>query len=83
MKRKRIKSALPIYFAAALWLLLGLLFPAMLLKWQGLIAALALSMGVYFAASRMRRGRSAKARRAVDPLRNIAYAQKHAADAGN
>ena len=36
MKKVHIKSALPIYMAAAVWLLIGLIFPKLVLKLPGL-----------------------------------------------
>ena len=57
--KKKIKSAIPIYAAAAIWLLLGLICPKMLLKiWFWPIAA-ALSAAAYFAAQKFFPGREA------------------------
>ena len=57
MKKVHIKSAVPIYIAAALWLLVGLLFPKFLLKLPGLLVTAALSAGLGFAAKRFFPGR--------------------------
>lgn len=51
MKKVHIKSAIPIYIAAALWLIAGLLFPKFLMKLPGLLVTAALSVGAYFGAS--------------------------------
>lgn len=57
--KKKIKSAIPIYAAAAVWLLLGLICLKMLLKiWFWPIAA-ALSAAAYFAAQKFFPGREA------------------------
>ena len=62
MKKKRIKSAIPIYLSAALWLLLGLVCPGMLLKgWFLVVAALA-SAAVYLLSSRKFPGRVVQVR---------------------
>ena len=57
MKKVHIKSAIPIYVAAALWLVVGLLFPKLVLKLSGLLITAALSVGAYFVASRVFPGR--------------------------
>ena len=57
MKKKTIKSAIPIYGAAAVWLLLGLICPRMLLKAWFLLVAAALSAAAYFGLSRVFKGR--------------------------
>ena len=57
MKKVHIKSAIPIYVAAALWLVVGLLFPKLVLKLPGLLITAALSVGAYFAASKVFPGR--------------------------
>lgn len=43
MKQVHVKSALPIYIAAAMWLLAGLIFPRFLLGLPGLLVTAALS----------------------------------------
>ena len=50
MKKKRIKSTVPIYLISAQWLLLGLFCPGMLLKEWFLVLALLLSAVVYISA---------------------------------
>lgn len=57
MKKKRIKSAIPIYASAAVWVLLGLICPGMLLKGWFLIVAALLSTSAYFVFSRVFKGR--------------------------
>jgi len=56
MKKKLIKSAIPIYGAAAVWLLLGLICPRMLLKLWFLAVAALLSAAAYLVLSRVFRG---------------------------
>ena len=51
MKTVHIKSAIPIYIAAAVWLVMGLIFPGFLMKLPGLLVTAALSVGAYFAGS--------------------------------
>lgn len=65
MKKKVIHSAIPIYGAAAVWLLLGLVWPRMLLKLSGLLLAAGLSMGAYFVLSRAFPGRTVEVREAA------------------
>lgn len=62
MKKKRIKSAIPIYGAAALWLLLGVICPRLLLKLWFLVVAALLSAGTYFLLSRAFPGREVEVR---------------------
>ena len=57
MKTKKIKSAIPIYASAAVWVLLGLICPGMLLKGWFLIVAALLSAAAYFGFSRVFKGR--------------------------
>ena len=57
MKKVHVKSAIPIYIAAAVWLLMGLVFPKLLLKLPGLILAVALSAAGYFIGSKLFPGR--------------------------
>ena len=57
--KKKIKSAIPIYAAAAVWLLLGLICPRMLLKLWFLPIAAMLSAAAYFAAQKFFPGREA------------------------
>ena len=53
MKKVHIKSAIPIYIAAAIWLIVGLVFPKLLLKLPGLLVTAALSVGAYFVGSKV------------------------------
>ena len=62
MKIKKIKSAVPIYGAAAAWLLLGLLFPGRILKIWFLIVAALISAAVYGVLSVFFRGRTVEIR---------------------
>ena len=62
MKTKKIKSAVPIYGAAAAWLLLGLLFPGRILKIWFLIVAALISAAVYAVLSVFFRGRTIEIR---------------------
>lgn len=57
MKKVHLKSAIPIYIAAAVWLVMGLIFPKLLMKLPGLIAAVALSAAGYFVGSKVFPGR--------------------------
>lgn len=66
MKTKRIKSAIPIYGSAAVWLLLGLICPRMLLKGWFLILTAALSAAAYFGLSRAFPGREVEVRKAAN-----------------
>ena len=66
MKQKRIKSALPIYGAAAVWLLMGLICPRMLLKMWFIILTAVISGGAYFALSKLFPGRVIEVREAAD-----------------
>lgn len=65
MKTKRIKSAIPIYGAAAVWLLLGIICPKMLLKLWFLLVAALLSAAAYFMLSKVFRGREVEIRQAA------------------
>lgn len=57
MKTKKIKSAIPIYGAAAVWLLLGIICPRMLLKLWFILVAAVLSLIVYGVMSIFFKGR--------------------------
>ncbi len=65
MKKKIIKSAIPIYGAAAVWLLLGLICPRMLLKLWFVLIAGALSCVAYLGLSRVFKGREVEVREAA------------------
>ncbi|MBQ6373208.1 MAG: 5-bromo-4-chloroindolyl phosphate hydrolysis family protein [Clostridia bacterium] len=58
MKKEQIKSAIPIYIAAAVWLLAGIVFPKAILKLPGLIVTAVLSVGAYFAGTKLFPGRT-------------------------
>lgn len=62
MKKKRIRSAIPIYGTAVLWLLLGFISPGMLLKLWFLILVAALSTGIYLLLSKLFPGREVEVR---------------------
>lgn len=62
MKKITIKSAIPVYGIAALWLLAGLLFPKALLRLWFLILMAALSVGAYFVLSKVFPGREVEVR---------------------
>ena len=66
MKKVHIKSAIPIYIAAALWLVVGLLFPKFLMKLPGLLVTAALSVGAYFGASVLFPGRDVEMQEAIE-----------------
>lgn len=66
MKTKKIRSAIPIYAAAAVWLLLGLICPKMLLKGWFLMLAAVLSAAAYWGASRLFPGRVIEVREHAD-----------------
>ncbi len=53
MKKKRIRSAIPVYMAGAVWLIVGMIAPGMLLKAGTLLLTAALSAGTYFVGGRI------------------------------
>lgn len=53
MKTVHIKSAIPIYIAAAIWLLMGLIFPTFILKLPGLLVVAAASAAGYLVGSKL------------------------------
>ena len=57
MKKIHIKSAIPIYIAAAIWLLMGLIFPKLLLKLPGLLVTAALTAAGWFVGTKLFPGR--------------------------
>ena len=57
MKKVHIKSAMPIYIAAVIWLLMGIIAPKFLLKLPGLLVTAALSVAVYFVTGKLFPGR--------------------------
>ncbi len=66
MKKVRIKSAIPIYLAALVWLLAGLIRPAALLQIGTLIVVAAASALAYFAGSKLFPGREIEVRERAD-----------------
>lgn len=66
MKKIRIKSAVPIYGAAAVWLAMGVFFPTMLLRMWFLALTAVLSAAVCFGLSRVFKGREVEVREAVN-----------------
>ncbi len=65
MKQKKIKSALPIYGAAAVWLLMGLICPRMLLKLWFIGITAIISAGAYFVLSKLFPGHVVEVREAA------------------
>jgi len=65
MKKVHIKSAIPIYIAAAVWLVVGLLFPKLILRLPGLLVTAALSVGAYFGGSVLFPGRDVEVREKI------------------
>ena len=65
MKKVHIKSAIPIYIAAAVWLVMGLVFPKFIMKLPGLLVTAALSVGAYFGGSVLFPGRDVEVRDAI------------------
>ena len=57
MKKVHLKSAIPIYIAAAVWLLAGLVFPKLLMKLPGLIGTIVVSVAGYVVGSKLFPGR--------------------------
>ena len=57
MKKVHLKSAIPIYIAAAVWLLAGLVFPKLLMKLPGLIGTIIVSVAGYVVGSKLFPGR--------------------------
>lgn len=64
MKEKWIKSAVPIYGCAAIWLLMGLICPGFLLKIGGILLAAVLSFCTYSVLNRIFKPRSVEVRKA-------------------
>ncbi|MBR1559047.1 MAG: 5-bromo-4-chloroindolyl phosphate hydrolysis family protein [Clostridia bacterium] len=57
MKKVHLRSAIPIYIAAAVWLLMGLILPKALMKLPGFLIAVALSAAGYVVGSKVFPGR--------------------------
>ncbi len=66
MRKKRIRSAIPIYGAAALWLLAGLILPGRLLRLSGLLLTAVASALAYAALSKLFPGREVEVREAAN-----------------
>ena len=66
MKKVRIKSAVPIYLAAAVWLLIGLISPGKLLNLVSLLQTVICSAAVYAIASKVFPGKVVEVREQVD-----------------
>lgn len=66
MKKRTIKSAIPIYGAAAVWLLLGLVCPKMLLKIWFLALAAVVSVAAYLVLGKIFPGRVIEEREAAN-----------------
>ncbi len=66
MKKVRIKSVIPIYLAAAVWLLKGAIAPEAMLKLSSIFLTAALSAAVYLVASKVFPGKEIEVRERVD-----------------
>lgn len=66
MKTKKIKSAIPIYAAALVWIVFGLICPKMLLKGWFLLLTLLMSGVVYCVFSRIFKGRTIEVRESAN-----------------
>ena len=66
MKKKRIPSAIPIYLAALVWLLVGLFAPRQLLKLGSLLATAALSFSAYLLGTMVFKGKTVEVRAKAD-----------------
>lgn len=66
MKKKRIPSAIPIYLAALVWLLVGLFAPRQLLKLSSLLATAALSFSAYLLGTMVFKGKTVEVRAKAD-----------------
>ncbi|MBE5807182.1 MAG: hypothetical protein E7317_02455 [Clostridiales bacterium] len=66
MKKVQIKSAVPIWLAAAVWLLVGLIAPKLFLRLPTLLVPVVLSAGVYFGASQIFKGKTVMVEEKVD-----------------
>ncbi len=66
MKKIRIKSAIPIYLAAAVWVLVGLIKPSFLLQLGTLIVTALISVVVYIVGSKIFPGKEVEVRERVD-----------------
>lgn len=66
MKKIRIRSAVPVYTAAAVWLLMGLIKPDMLLRIGTLVLTALISAAAYCIGSKLFPGKVEEVREAVD-----------------
>lgn len=66
MKKIRIKSAVPIYLAAAVWLLIGAIRPGMMLRIGTLALTAVISAAVYFISSKIFPGKEIEVRERAD-----------------
>lgn len=66
MKKVRIKSAIPIYLAALVWILVGLIVPGMLLRIGTLAVAAILSLAAYLIGSKVFPGKEIEVRERAD-----------------
>ena len=66
MKKVHFKSAIPIYIAAAVWLLVGLIAPKFLLGIGGLLVTAALSAAAYFGTSKLFPGRDVEVQEKIE-----------------
>lgn len=66
MKKKRIPSAIPIYLAALVWLLVGLFAPRQLLRLGSLLATAALSFSAYLLGTIVFKGKTVEVRAKAD-----------------
>ena len=66
VKTKRIRSAIPIYCAAAVWLLVGIAMPKWLLNMGTLALTIVLSIGAYLASGLVFKGKEVEVRAQAD-----------------
>ena len=66
MKKIRIKSAAPIYLAAAVWPLIGLIRPSMFLRLPALLLVILLSAAAYLIGSKLFPGKVVEVRERAD-----------------
>ena len=66
MKKVHIKSAIPIYFAAAVWLLAGLVMPKFLMRLSGLLITAALSVAAWFVGTKLFPGREVEVQEKIE-----------------
>ena len=65
MKKVTYKSAIPIYIAAAVWLLAGIIFPKLLLTIPGLLVVAVLSGAAWFLSGKLFPGRTVEVREEI------------------